>query len=469
MQMKAYMKRTGSYMGTTRLTVAVICLLLLLVVSPLYGRRYDMAIVPNTDVNLAVNVRDVLNSAGGSVTNEVITFFQTRANINKWAKYKPYRKATNFNLDYSTDPTRADGCMWGMVTPTLKAGYVYFNKMAYEITTNPSQANYPNWEYQLPRGGQGEPYRLGDFKGYNTAAVQPFTTGITNYKSELNMFDEDSFTAFCMINSGSDFNFRDFFTTSSGYRFVVECYLETGMPFYVMDAPTYKQISGQDIANVTDWAEYIKIQLSQIMQNTSQLVGRSLYVCMGVQKISSSGSAEGGTGIVAPWNGSDTPFLKRISIVNYFSRRASLTYVAFTLVNPTWYSRDSDLTFSFSGTRSFCIRMKIERKAKGMYIIPENSSFTPSSGEGTIKIRCSVVAGTYQSSQFGQPANSSLQNISQIYIEPSPTEGQYQEFYLVFSSLLKSGTASYLVFEATSDNKGSFVTMDVQTVNITCR
>lgn len=190
---------------------------------------------------------------------------------------------------------------------------------------------------------------------------------------------------------------------------------------------------------------------------------------MGVQKISSSGSAEGGTGIVAPWNGSDTPFFKRISIVNYFSRRASLTYVAFTLVNPTWYSRDSDLTFSFSGTRYFCIRMKIERKAKGMYIIPENSSFTPSSGEGTIKIRCSVVAGTYQSSQFGQPANSSLQNISQIYIEPSPTEGQYQEFYLVFSSLLKSGTASYLVFEATSDNKGSFVTMDVQTVNITCR
>ena len=91
MQMKAYMKRTGSYMGTTRLTVAVICLLLLLVVSPLYGRRYDMAIVPNTDVNLAVNVRDVLNSAWGNVTNEVITFFQTRANINEWDKYKPVR------------------------------------------------------------------------------------------------------------------------------------------------------------------------------------------------------------------------------------------------------------------------------------------------------------------------------------------------------------------------------------------
>ena len=50
-----------------------------------------MAIVPNTDVNLAGNIRDVLNAAGGSVTNDVITFFQTRANINMWAKYKPVR------------------------------------------------------------------------------------------------------------------------------------------------------------------------------------------------------------------------------------------------------------------------------------------------------------------------------------------------------------------------------------------
>ena len=33
-----------------------------------------MAIVPDSNVNLAVNVRDVLNAAGGSVTNEVITF-----------------------------------------------------------------------------------------------------------------------------------------------------------------------------------------------------------------------------------------------------------------------------------------------------------------------------------------------------------------------------------------------------------
>lgn len=57
-----------------------------------------MAIIPNTDVNLAGNIRDVLNAAGGSVTNDVITFFQTRANINMWAKYKPVRHTKNSTL-----------------------------------------------------------------------------------------------------------------------------------------------------------------------------------------------------------------------------------------------------------------------------------------------------------------------------------------------------------------------------------
>lgn len=37
-----------------------------------------MAVVPNSNVNLATNIRDVLNAAGGSATNEVITFFNNR-------------------------------------------------------------------------------------------------------------------------------------------------------------------------------------------------------------------------------------------------------------------------------------------------------------------------------------------------------------------------------------------------------
>lgn len=97
MQMKAYMKRTGSYMETTRLTVTVICLLLLLVVSPLYGRRYDMAIVPNADVDLSSEVGAVLRDAGGSVNiNYAPSYFTADARINKFSKRKPVRYRKDF-------------------------------------------------------------------------------------------------------------------------------------------------------------------------------------------------------------------------------------------------------------------------------------------------------------------------------------------------------------------------------------
>lgn len=48
-------------------------------------------IIPNTDVNLATEVRDVLSDAGGVVNNNLVSFFTPDANINKWSKYKPVK------------------------------------------------------------------------------------------------------------------------------------------------------------------------------------------------------------------------------------------------------------------------------------------------------------------------------------------------------------------------------------------
>ena len=61
-----------------------------------------MAVVPNSKVNLATNIRDVLNGAGGSVTNDVLTFFTESAKINKWAKYKPVPLKANFAQDFDS-------------------------------------------------------------------------------------------------------------------------------------------------------------------------------------------------------------------------------------------------------------------------------------------------------------------------------------------------------------------------------
>lgn len=121
-----------------------------------------MAIIPNTEVFLPTEVRDVLNSAGGSVTDDTLTFFTKAANINKWARYKPEsypqdaamseheRKLNNFGFDVSS--------MAGIVVPTLI-------EMARSGNT---------WKYILPSGGKNSPFRLGDFRGYNTEAKPPF-------------------------------------------------------------------------------------------------------------------------------------------------------------------------------------------------------------------------------------------------------------------------------------------------------
>ena len=47
---------------------------------------YD--ILPENDLHYS-DVRDTLNSAGGSVNNDVASAFKESAKINRWAKYKP--------------------------------------------------------------------------------------------------------------------------------------------------------------------------------------------------------------------------------------------------------------------------------------------------------------------------------------------------------------------------------------------
>lgn len=170
MQMKAYMKLIRSYMGIMRLTAAVICLLLQLGASPLYGRRYDMAIIPNTDVNLASDIRDVLNAAGGSVTNDVITFFQERAKLNKWAKYKPFKYPKDFNVTDSERSSRN----WGLSNVPYFDNVNYMADFVKYGSPQAGNCGTPYFTYIPPAGGASEPMRLEDFRGYFTDAVQPY-------------------------------------------------------------------------------------------------------------------------------------------------------------------------------------------------------------------------------------------------------------------------------------------------------
>lgn len=184
MQMKAYMKRTGSYMATTRLTVTVICLLLLLVVSPLYGRRYDMAIVPDTDVDLSSEVGAVLRDAGGSVNiNYAPSYFTADARINKFSKRKPVR----YRKDFGMSDSDFNDARYG----------IYVVKVdTYNIGGDIS------WGYNIPRGGVAEPYRLEDFRGYNSAAISPVRTG---FPTELSIDEPDRYN-YVTLDIDDDFD-----------------------------------------------------------------------------------------------------------------------------------------------------------------------------------------------------------------------------------------------------------------------
>lgn len=114
-----------------------------------------MAIVPDTNVNLANNVRDVLNAAGGSVNNDITSFFKAVANIKKWARKKPVRHPKLLNLTDSDFKSVNFGL-------TMPSG-----------NNSASIAVAQEYIYQLPTGGPSSPYRLSDFRGYNSNAYAP--------------------------------------------------------------------------------------------------------------------------------------------------------------------------------------------------------------------------------------------------------------------------------------------------------
>lgn len=118
-----------------------------------------MAVIPNSDIQLATDIGQVLNSAGGSVdVNQPLTYFTESAKINKWCKNKPMR--INKDFDITEDDKR--NANYGLSIPTAKGSA--------EATKS------DNYDYLMPRGGSSEPYRLSDFIRYDTNCIKPIKT-----------------------------------------------------------------------------------------------------------------------------------------------------------------------------------------------------------------------------------------------------------------------------------------------------
>lgn len=122
-----------------------------------------MATIPDTDISLATQVRDVLNAAGGTVNNNLSSLFTHEAGINMWSKHKPVVLAEDFP-DYGSDWWRGERGNCG-ITPV-----VVYNTTELLHAYDNGEAE---WSYRIPRGGENEPLRLGDFRGYCTDALPP--------------------------------------------------------------------------------------------------------------------------------------------------------------------------------------------------------------------------------------------------------------------------------------------------------
>ena len=149
-----------------------------------------MAIIPDSNVNLASNIRDVLNGAGGSVGDDLISFFSAKAKINYNSKFKPTRYPADFP-DKNVYWKAADG----------NCGFTPKSTGAYANIPSLVDGGMNGWVYNLPRGKYGtinEPMRLGDFRGYDSNA-HPMVSDFFIPAQASNQFTSASFNADALV------------------------------------------------------------------------------------------------------------------------------------------------------------------------------------------------------------------------------------------------------------------------------
>ena len=146
-----------------------------------------MAVIGETNISMST-VRDTLNEAGGSVGNDLTSFFSANAKLNMWSKFKPMVINLPFiNLWDKRDSTRyyyqgADG----------KCGLSYNEYTQVETFKKALVEGKTKWSYNPPTGGENAPMRLGDFRRYNTSAINPVGNIPANLIATRSASDGDS-------------------------------------------------------------------------------------------------------------------------------------------------------------------------------------------------------------------------------------------------------------------------------------
>lgn len=137
-----------------------------------------MAIIPNKNLKIH-EIRDAINGAGGKADNTFGSLFK-KENINFYSLEKPMSVknvsgVTNFLFELSEDDKRK--CNYGYTMPEASdidelTGYIRDSKIPFGWEN--SDLGW-GWFYNPPTGGAEDPYRVADFKGYNSLQKTTFT------------------------------------------------------------------------------------------------------------------------------------------------------------------------------------------------------------------------------------------------------------------------------------------------------
>lgn len=423
-------------------------------------------ILPTTNLKYE-DIRDTLNSGGGSVTNDVTTAFSRSANINKWSKHKPVKLDVKFCQDhdssapnYDADWYKATGTTYGLKLPQLGLNSNRLGGSALNMFTG----GLSNYEYLIPNGSESEPFRLGDFAGYNKNATEVFKTGVTGYPAytykkegsdpiEVNMFSTQTLNFYISRTDNNEIFFYDLVGMYDDYYFVVEaCEHDTSnnLPWYDPDAMIAKYRSASPI-NTKDPTASIQITLD------STYLNKKIMFVMGLQRYNGS-EYVGGTGFYAPWKDDHSAFpsLCYLTFVNYFSRSLIGLQFSVDMINKKMY----DLPNPYDNTvitpsDTLYVKFKMNRNNKRVIVVPYGSSYNPPN-TSRISIKCSTI-GDYSTERYGKPVNDDFQEINYIDI-PEGDKKEYTEFIIKFEGLLnQSGLVNDGLVNVTIDNGSTWV------------
>lgn len=186
----------------------------------------------NGKITAPVSVDDVKSVLGES-SNDLAALCKS-SKINVWAKYKP----TCYPSPFPDDWYKARDGNYGISVPyynTLKSLY-----NAYFIEGDENHDN--GYAYERPSGGSAEPYRLGDFRGYNSRATSP----IYGFRATPRAKSEDGVSGSCgfrikpSVGEDDRINLEDIGITK-------DCYF--GFALFQKGKPVYFRTESNTISN----------------------------------------------------------------------------------------------------------------------------------------------------------------------------------------------------------------------------